>query len=42
MVAIIIFAPSGLGGLLEKVDDFLCGRTKKKLATENEDVRGDD
>ena len=42
VVAIIIFAPSGLGGLLERVDDFLCGRIKKKLATENEDVRGDD
>ena len=30
VVAIIIFAPKGLGGLIERVDGFLCGNTKKR------------
>jgi len=30
VVAIIIFAPKGLGGLIERIDSFLCGNTKKR------------
>ena len=30
VVAIIIFAPKGLGGLVERVDGFLCGNAKKR------------
>ena len=39
VVAIIIFAPAGLGGFLEKADDFLCGkRPGKAISTVNEDI----
>ena len=31
VVSIIIFAPKGLGGLIEWLDNFLCGNTKKRL-----------
>lgn len=37
VVAIIIFAPKGLGGLLERVDSYLCGNSK--LAKERHKAR---